>query len=221
MIPVIPGVARQTETANKIIYIGSIIADIFGFGNLIYLPSTDHEDYVPGVYQGVKFISEGEAGQLSSFGTPVFGSFSFEAGEYNGYDNDGRVIRIQMNEWQLPYSCVVEFSRPAVLTQTRTLGSTGTVKELYGLDDWQISIRGVALNDRIFDNQPSAQEQIDELVRWGRICDSIPVVGAVFNRKDINNITIKNISIQPIEGRYNVIPFEIQAASDEPIELII
>ena len=137
------------------------------------------------------------------------------------YDDSGKVYKRKMDDWTLPYSCIIDFSREKIITQTKTLGGTGTVKELFGLDDWEITIRGIAFNDRIWDNQKSAQEIIDKLVEWNHVCDSIPVVGNLFGRKDIDNIVIKKLSIQPIEGRYNVIPFQIDAISDEPIELIL
>jgi hypothetical protein len=34
-------------------------------------------------------------------------------------------------------------------------------------------------------------------------------------------MVIKSISVQPIEAKYNVIPFQIEAVSDEPVELQI
>ncbi|MFC4673508.1 DUF6046 domain-containing protein [Dysgonomonas termitidis] len=158
---------------------------------------------------------------MSEFGTPVFGAITFEGGEYNMYDkHDGNVVKGRYGTYRLPHSCIVEFSREANITKTTVLGSTGTVKEIYGKGDWDITIRGIALQRRDGTGE-TTQEQINALVRWDNVCDSIPVLGDIFRHKEIYNITITNISIRPIVGRWNAIPFQIDAVSDEPIELFL
>ena len=201
---------------NQALWVGSVISDIFGISSPIYLPWGVKKSFLP-QYGDIEVVSDVEAEQTSVFGTPVIGTFSFDEGEYNSYDKDGRVVKVKMEKFMLPYSCIIEFGRDAVLTQTRTLGSTGSVKEMFGLDDWRINIKGIALNE----SGVKAHDIIDQLVKWRSVCDSIPVTGNLFTRKDIHNLVIENLSIQPVAAKYNVIPFEIGAISDEPIELII
>ncbi len=202
---------------NQALWVASIISDVFGISSPIYLPWGKNPSFPPKFPDNIQLVDEDEAEEQSIFGTPVLGTFSFDEGEYNTYDKDGKVVKIKMDKFTLPYSCLIEFSRDANLTQTQTLGATGTVKELFGLDDWKINIRGIALNEKNI----KAHEIIDELTKWRMVCDSIPVTGNLFNRKNITNLVIESFNIQPLAAKYNVIPFQIQAISDEPIELII
>lgn len=207
---------------NDVLFVSDIIRQIFGINSPVYIPWGKNTRYEAGEFPNVELLPDDE-GEIvfSEFGTPVFGSVTFEAGEYNTYNRTtGAVERIKMEEYTLPLSCIVEFARDANITKTDVLGSSGTVKEIYGKSDWSITIRGIALTPRN-GNGPTAREQIEHLVKWDNVCDSIPVLGSIFREKDINNITIESVSIQPVVARFNAIPFQIDAVSDEPIELYI
>lgn len=183
------------------------------------LTTTAYEaDEFPNIQMLPEIASEGV---LSEFGTPVFGSILFEGGEYNIYDRkSGDVIKGKYGDYTLPYSCVAEFTREANITKTEVLGSAGTVKELYGLGDWKITIKGIALDSRD-GSGTNASEQIETLCRWAEICDTIGVQGSIFRGKGIYSVVIESISVLPIAGRWNAIPFQIEAVSDEPIELFL
>ena len=65
----------------------------------------------------------------------------------------------------------------------------------------------------------SAYEQHQELLKWENIADSIEVIGELFLDKSIYRLVIEDINFPQLEGKQNIIPFEIAAVSDEPIEL--
>jgi hypothetical protein len=204
------------DIQQKAIFVANILNDVFGINSPVYLPATTGSDYEALPFQNVRVVTPDEAERMSSFGTPVMGSFMLEAGEYNSYDREGRMIKLRMEDFVMPAATIADFTRDMVMTQTRTLGNTGTVKEIYGLDDWKINIRGICLNDS---STLTAHEQADELVRWRNICDSIGVLGGIFERKNIRRICIESLTVRPLQGKWNVIPFEITACSDEAIEL--
>lgn len=208
-------------TRNKTFAVASILGDIFGVSSPIFLPWGKTPTYKAKQFPNVEFIEVEPSAELTTFGVPVYGTFSLLADGYNSYDQNGRVEILQMPDMKLPYSCIAEFNREMILTQTQVLGANGTVKEIFGLADWNIRIRGVALDDTIWGSGKTAQEQINELVKWRNVCDSIRIEGKIFSDKDIHAIVINNLSIRPVEGRYGVIPFEIEAISDEPMELKI
>lgn len=208
------------QDRNNALYIVDTIRHIFGINSPVYVPFGENVSFEAGEFPNIQMLPQDiDDTTLSEFGTPVFGSISFERGEYNTYDRKtGQIVPQTMDGYTLPSSCIVDFSRDANITKTDVLGSTGSVKELFGKGDWNITIRGIALMNRN-GTGPTAQEQITELIRWDNICDSIPVVGSIFRTKGIDNIVIESLSIQPIAGRWNAIPFQIDAVSDEPIEL--
>ena len=228
---------------NQALFVGSVLADVFGVNSPIYFPNAwfkqktvfpqDYKPETPNDYSGynikqstyeyapeIKIIDDSEV--KSIFGTPVVGTIEFLGGHYNMYNRfTGKLEKARYSDYTLPYSCIVDFSRDAVITETQTLGGTGTVKELYGLSDWQITIRGVAFNGSARIKDETAHQAIRSLKQWSDLSDSISVKGDIFAAKDIDNIVIKSFSVQPIVAKYNVIPFTIEAVSDEPIELII
>lgn len=216
----LPDIRTMTDR-NKAFAVASVLSDIFSISSPVFLPWGKTPQYTAKQFPDVEFIPVEPNDTVTSFGVPVYGTFYLAAGSYNSYDKNGRVVMLKMSDMKMPYSCIAEFNREMVMTQTRVLGASGTVKEVYGLDDWNIRIRGLALDDSIWGSGLTAQEQINELVKWRNVCDSVEIVGKIFGDKEIYRIAIKNLSIRPVEGRYGVIPFEIEALSDEPIELVI
>jgi hypothetical protein len=221
---------------NKAHFIGNVLREVFGIQSPVYVANAwfDRPTILPKGYElsgeqkaqfpnyeDVRLLSAEESEIISMLGTPVLGDISFEAGEYNIYNRyTGAIEKVTYGKYTLPYSCIVDFSRENNVITTPVLGGTGTVKELYGIGDWDITIRGIAFNNDKVGN--SAHKQInDHLIKWADLCDSIEVGGSVFLKKGIDRIVIKSIDIQPIEAKWNVIPFTVQAISDEPIELTI
>jgi hypothetical protein len=105
---------------------------------------------------------------------------------------------------------------------TRINGGNGTVKEIYGFDDWQVSINGFLIPDG---SQPQGfknpLEQEKELVKWDDLASSVDVFGELFAVRKIKSLTIKGISFDPMRGKPNVRAYTINALSDQPIELNI
>lgn len=216
----LPDIKNMTDR-NKAFAVAGILGDIFGISSPVFLPWGKSPQYASQSFPNVELIDVEQADTITSFGVPVYGTFYFRAGQYNTYDKNGRIVKIRMHDMVMPYSCIAEFSRSMNMTQTEVLGASGTVKEIFGLGDWNIRIRGLALDNSIWQTGLTAQEQIDELVKWRNVCDAIEVSGKIFNDKDIYRITIRDMQIRPVEGRWGVVPFEIDAISDEPIELMI
>lgn len=217
------------------IYGAKLLTEVFGVNAPVFIPWGRTRDFAPGQfedspppagvevggYDNIVLSSPEEAERMSWMGTPVVGSFSFRAGSYNTYTAKGQPGKVEMPDFLFPYATIITFSRAMNMTQTKVIGNAGTVKEIYGLDDWGISIQGICLTDNDRPAHRSAAEQIAELVRWRNVADTINVSGALFSGKDIYALCIKSVSINPQQGRPGAIPFTIEAVSDEPIELIL
>lgn len=208
------------DRADKFI-IGELLGDVFGIQSPIYLPWGESRRYESRLYPGIKVLDEEESKVLSWMGTPVMGTFSLMGGTYKTYDEKGQLVTMQVNDYLMPYATIVEFSRAMNVTKTKAIGSKGTVKEIYGIDDWVIAIKGICLNDDSRITYKTAQEQLTQLLNFRKITDTINVQGAIFNDKDIYGLVIDDLKITPVQGKYNVIAFEIQATSDNVIELML
>lgn len=162
---------------------------------------------------------------ISWMGTPVIFPITFTGQlldkPYKVYKPSGELEEVKMEEFVLPAATVVEFSRAKNIIQTDVLGGSGTVKELFGFDDWQIRMRGICLKDNARQREQTPQQQKETLMAWERIAGSIKVIGSLFDEKKITNIVIQSISIRQLEGKPWAIPFEINAMSDEAMQLVI
>jgi hypothetical protein len=189
----------------------------FGFIPITYKPQTGLEKVGKALYASVPVEEYDAAQKMSWMGTPIMFPILFKGGTYQFYNANGELYDKQLNDFDLPPTTVVDFRRAKNITKTNVLGANGTVKEIYGFDDWQIRIRGLCLDtpsEKAYDLQ-------SELLEWEKIADSVEVEGDLFLDKDIYRITIEEINFTQPQGRHNVIPFEITASSDQPLELVL
>jgi hypothetical protein len=158
-----------------------------------------------------------ESVPMSWMGTPIVFSASFQGGSYNRYRFNGETEAITMADFRLPAATMFSFRRAKVIERTNLLGSNGTVKEIFGLDDWIIDVRGICLNEP---NQ-TAMEQYERLLEWERIVSSIGINGYLFNQKEIDAVVINEWNDNVVQGKPDTIPFSFQLYSDEPVELVM
>lgn len=212
-------------------FVASMLSDVFGVNSPIYFPYilgsefSPKEYTVPEDYAGypTDMMEPDKYDRLSVFGTPVFGSFSIAGGNYNVYDKrTGELVSKTYSEFEFPVASLIDFSRSKSITKTPTVGCAGTVKEIYGMEDWAISIKGICLNDP--SRQWSTRRAVDQklaLIALNEIAGSLEIdslkAGRLFLEKGISRIVIEDIRFGSIQGKPEVIPFEITASSDEDI----
>ena len=211
----------STTNRNIALAASSVLQGIFNASPPIYIPWGKVEDYTAGNYESISTIDIQNEDIISGLGTPVLGSFTFLGGKYDSYDNSGNIIDLELDDFVMPYATIVDFNRNMNITKTKVLGNAGSVKEIYGLDDWIISIRGFCADDQSRISYKTAKEQIEALVQWRNVTDTINVSGELFNDKEIYGLCIEDLQIRAIQGKYNVIAFDIKAISDNVIELAI
>lgn len=198
--------------------IANLFAEVFGVSSPIYIPwGRKQEPFKPDGYRDFVLSSPDEAERKSWMGTPVLDSFTLLGDTYFRYTKNSELATISMSDFVMPYATVVEFSRAMNMSKTRVIGSVGTVTEIYGLDDWQVNIRGFCLDDSSRDSQKTAEEQMQALVMWRQVTDAVGVEGDLFRSKDIFGLVIENMNISPVQGKPHVYSFSIRAVSDEPI----
>lgn len=199
-----------------------------GFGlkvNQIYRPelSTGNPDKPTGLFTGMEIVETiNESFDTSSRGTAILFPVIFSEGNYKRYNDKGELVNKKMGDFRLPIASVVSFRRDKIMSQTKINGGKGSVKEVYGFDDWQVTINGFLIPDN---SQPQGfktpLEQEKELVKWDDLASSVEVFGELFTLRKIKNLTIKGITFEPMRGKPNIRTFTLNALSDEPIELNI
>lgn len=176
-----------------------------------------------GLFTGVEIVEDiNDAFEMSALGTPIVFPIFFSEGVYKKYNNKGEIVDKKMGDFRLPIAAIVSFKRDKIMGETKVNGGRGSVKEIYGFDDWQITINGFLIPDG---SQPQGLknplQQEKELIRWDDLASSIDVRGELFNLRKIYNLAIKGINFEPMRGRPNIRAFTVNALSDEPIELNI
>lgn len=166
------------------------------------------------------FKGNNEPKLISDFGTPIEFPIIFNSGVYDVLPiledsvNSNKTglftyTKKAFDEFYLPATSLIRYSRAKLITRTQNLVTGITVKEIYGHDDWSIEIKGVCLNER----NRTAREQIQTLLDFEKILSPIRVTSEWLSHIKVNFININEIIIPQLQGKPNSIPFEIRAES--------
>jgi hypothetical protein len=176
-----------------------------------------------GLFGGIEIIEDvNEAFEISSYGTPILFPITFLEGTYKKYNDKGEIVEKKMSKFRLPIASIIDFDRQKIVRDTKVNGGKGSVKEIYGFDNWKITINGILIPDK---SQPQnlfeIKDQERELTKWDELASAIEVGCELFTDKRVQYITILSIKFNPMRGRPNIRTFTIDALSDMPIELNI
>lgn len=156
----------------------------------------------------------------SLLGTPVrfWMKFAGAGRDYNKRIN-GDIKKVKRSDLMLPFTSVATFSRAHRKTVTYMSGANEPVIEEYGFEAWDIRIQGLILNN---EGNKTIEQWIEALEKFEGLSDSIPVEGGLFDVLKIRNIAFDNIKWLPRRelNLESVLPFEIDAMSDGPVELL-
>jgi hypothetical protein len=169
----------------------------------------------------------------SYLGTPILQPITFLASKYEtikGYgirdfgtfertkENAGKIEIINYADFTLPASSIASFSSRKIINKT-AMPDGFTAKEIYGFEDYRITIRGFLLEDP---GQPqghfSIKEQERELIKWDNVQANIPIAGEYFNIREIKAISIESLEFPALRGRPKIRPFLINAISGSTAE---
>lgn len=167
--------------------------------------------------------------RTSYLGTPILKPITFLAkkferlesygirdiGTYKATPENTPVQIIEYAPFTLPASSIASFSRRKIISKTPMNNGTGTIKQIFGFEDYRITIRGFLLPEP---SQPQGlttiQAQEKELIKWDNALGNIPILGEDFNRfRDIQAIAIQNIEFPALRGKEKIRPFVINALS--------
>lgn len=160
-----------------------------------------------------------ESFRTSHLGTPIILPLYLAGGNYNVYNELGEVKLQQFENFEMPAATLVSMRRAKIITRTKALAAKGTVKEMYGFDDWRIDIRGFCLADPSHPTAQTAYAQKKILAKYENIVGGISIYSELFDDMGINAITIDELTFNQLKGKPGVIPFYMRCSSDEPLEL--
>lgn len=152
------------------------------------------------------------------YGQKTWGAFWFKGGRYLNYDFNGELKEYSYSDILMPLASIVDFKRDKTVTKTPTVGGVGSVKEIYGLDDWTINIKGIILPDEYNPiSQQTVEQQMEAIQKFHEIAGSIEVDGQIFAKRNIYRIVTENLTFNPVQGYPKMMQYSIDAVSDEGI----
>jgi len=113
----------------------------------------------------------------------------------------------------LPYA-VMKMSAQKTIVKTALPERKGTVKELYNIDDYSISIKGFVIDET---NRIWPEEELSILNKLWSLNEAVHLDNAltnIFLEKD-TRVVIQNLELPEVEGgRKHIRPFSFQIVSD-------
>ena len=162
-------------------------------------------------FSGIKTLANDG---FSWMNTPIMFNATFVAGSYKLYKRNGEITTKSLESLTLPAATMFTFRRAKNITRTNVLGSNGTVKEIYGFDDWVIDVKGVCVDER----GNSAQDQFARMLEWENLADSIEISGTQFKARELSRVVMSEWSENIPQGKPGVVAFSTTLYGDEPME---
>jgi hypothetical protein len=170
---------------------------------------------VPFTEGGENMVNGAPVTKYSYMGTPIFDYIKIEKGNY--YDWNG--VLKSYPGYDFPFECVVELNQPTIVEETYLKGRrAGSVKEIIGLDDFYITIRGFIINYKTRDYPTEAVEAFRNMIK---LTTELQVESPFLNMFDINELVIFDRNIPQIEGSLHYQPFTLMCKSNIPYNLEI
>ena len=205
-------------------FVSGLIQDVFGINTPKFEPRLHERSDQIYAFSGVELDDPGPEYDNAPvrYGQPTWGAFWLIPGDesYKIWNYEGKLVDAPLFRFLMPLATLVDFRRDKVINKTPVVGGTGSVKEIYSLDDWNIGINGIILPDK--QNpfvQQTVEEQMEILQLYSEVAGSINVDGQIFARRNISRIVIENLTFSPLQGRPNMMQYTIDAISDGDILL--
>lgn len=218
------GDLKKAVPTIDVAFVGKLLSDVFGVESPIYLPTWwQGREFKAGPFPDIKLMEEDPEYNNAPFrmGNRVFGAFWLKGGSYKKYEFDGSLKEYKYSNFLMPVATMVDFSKPKTVVKTPTIGGLGSVKEVFSMEDWTITINGIILPD---ENNPPAfrsiKGQMDAIQKFHDIVGSIGVEGQIFADRNIVSLVTENLTFTPVQGKPNMMQYSIEAVSDEDILII-
>ncbi len=147
----------------------------------------------------------------SALGTPVFSNLDIQAGSYTKNNQKYLFEEIKFD------TVLFDVSLAKNIIKTPIQGLDGTIKEYISDDDYSVNIKGVMV-------APNNTFPLDDFVALIKVVKApvpIKVNSWWLEKFGIYNLVITSFSFQQKAGRFSEQSFEINAISDNPVELNI
>lgn len=131
------------------------------------------------------------------------------------------ILPLELDGFRFPIEPVISVRGRNKIIETEFDGNdAGTFKEMYSVGDYQVTIRGILLND-----DPDFEQLPERDMRKLRaICEKqthIKAVSELLAIYGIEYLAIKDYDFPGVPGELEMQAFELQCVSDKPYDLVL
>ncbi len=187
--------------------IADMLRVAFGYKRLAYWPVTNTTNYNKARYEGLRGMDFQFEQRSSLLNTPVIMPLKIQIsakGEPVEYYN-------------LTDDALVEIRGSKHIVKTKIDGQDGEFKQLWSMDDYQILIRGIAVDDTTEENYP--ENIVRQLRKVFELRNHVEVVGPLFTLFNIKYISFESFELVPQPGEQSMVPYQFSALSDKEYKL--
>ena len=110
------------------------------------------------------------------------------------------------------FDCLVDFSMTQNIVKTPVNGRDGTIKEFVSDGDYEISIKGLLIDQDHPNRIP--EEAIRKALQWFRKGKALGVEAKIFDVFGVHNIVVESFHMPQIPTYIQMRPFELKCISD-------
>jgi hypothetical protein len=128
-------------------------------------------------------------------------------------------FRTNLDGFVLPNEPLIGISCSKNIIKTAIDGMDGTFKELYSMNDYTITIKGIAVDEENPDRYPQVA-----INRIREICEkrkSVEIINPLTTYFNIGLIAIESWDIPEVQGAFGMQPYTITGVSDKEYQLIL
>ena len=123
----------------------------------------------------------------------------------------------KLGGYRLPNEPLIELSTQRRIVMTDIDGNDGSFKELYSNGDYQVTIRGVLINDD--DPEAFPEDQVRELRNVLEERAHVAITNRLTAMFNIEHVAIESYSFPAVPGELGMQAYEIRALSDREFAL--
>ncbi|TAL31591.1 MAG: hypothetical protein EPN93_17500 [Spirochaetes bacterium] len=125
------------------------------------------------------------------------------------------VYPLKIGDYQFPVECIVQVKGAKNIVITEVPGGNGTVKELVGFPDYEVTIAGQLIGK----TNKELLAEMKNLVNLWNNAQSLPIICKYTETFGIKRVCLKDFTPTVRQGFESILWFTIDAISDNEIEL--
>lgn len=118
---------------------------------------------------------------------------------------------------RLPNEPLIDITGEKLIVKTQIDGQDGTFKELYSTGDWQVTIRGICVDEENPDEYP--EDQVRAIRNIIEVKQHIKVVNRLTALFNIEYLAIEQYSFPAVPGELGMQGYELRCVSDKEFPL--